>query len=150
MLSTKLVQLIEENWEEIASRLIVAIRKHPDMKNLARLPDVDLKEWCQQVLENLGHLLTATNEEEVERRYRIFGKLRFEENIPLHEAVLRFHILNDKVIGFIHEQGFTMNALELYAEEELEHRMGRYFDACVYHIVRGYEEALRRATRLAS
>ncbi len=84
------------------------------------------------------------------QRYSVLGKTRFEENIPLHEAVLRFHILKEIVIEFIHEQGFAVNAVQLYAEEELELRLGRFIDAGVYHVVRGYENALRRAARLAS
>lgn len=150
MLSTKLVQLIESHWEEIAKRMISAIRKHPDMHNLSSRPDIELREWCQEILQNLGELLTVVKRDEVQRRFQILGKMRFEENIPLHEAVLRFHLLKDKIISFVHEQGFATNAMQLYAEEELEQRMGRFFDACVYHVVCGYERALRRSARIAS
>ena len=150
MLSGKLVHLIESNWQEIAARLSRAVRNHPDMNVLAARSDADMRDWCQEILENLGYLLTATREQEVTRRFEVLGRLRFEENVPLHEAVLRFHILKDKIIGFVHEQGFTMTTLQLYAEEELEQRMGKFFDECVYRMVRGYEDAWRRAMRMAS
>jgi len=148
MLSTRLVQLIEAHWEEIASRLIQAVRKHPDMENLSRRPDGELREWCREILENLGYLLSASNDE-AQRRFQILGRTRFEENIPLHEAVLRVHILKDKIIGFVHEQGFPMTALHLYAEEELEQRVSRRLDAIVYHLIRGYEDAQHLAARVA-
>jgi hypothetical protein len=150
MLSTKLVQLIESNWEEIAARLTADVRKHADMTRLARCTDMELREWCREILSNLGYLLTARKDEEMKRRFQVLGRLRFEENIPLHEAVLRFHLLKEKILGFVHEQGFAMTAMELYAEEELAMRMGRFFDACVYHLVRGYEDAIARAARIAS
>jgi len=151
MLSAHLVQLIETNWEEIAEHLIHAVRGHPEMKTLSALKsDADLREWCQEILENLGYLLSARKDEEVYRRFQVLGRIRFEENVPLHEAVLRFHLLKEKIVGFVHEQGFPMTALQLYAKEELEQRMGGFFDACVYHIVRGYEQAMRRAVRRAS
>ena len=150
MLSTRMVELIESNWEEIADRVVRAVKKHPDLANLAALPDLELREWCREMLQNLGYLLSATQDAEVLRRFQILGKTRFEENIPLHEAVLRIHLLKDKVVGFIHEQGFPMSAMQLYAEEELEHRLGRLFDAGVYHVVRGYEAALRLEQRIAS
>ena len=150
MLSGKLVRLIETNWREIAARLCREVTRHPDMQTLAKQPEADVREWCQEILENLGYWLTATKDEEVYRRFQVLGKLRFEENIPLHEAVLRFHILKEKILGFLHEQGFAMNTLQLYAQEELEQRMGSFFDACVYHIVRGYEQAMRVAVRRAS
>ncbi len=149
MLSTKLVQLIQDHWEEIATRLIQAVRKHPETPNLARRPDGELREWCRELLENLEYLLAAPKDDDVKRRFQLLGRTRFEENIPLHEAVLRMQLLRDKIIGFIHEQGFPMTALHLYAEEELEQRMTRYFDALVYHLVRGYEDAQRLAARVA-
>jgi len=150
MLSSKLVQLIESHWEEIATRLISEVRRHPEMPKLARKTDAEMREWCRNILQDLDYLLAASKAQEVRRRFEILGRMRCEENIPLHEAVLRFHILKDKIIGFVHEQGFPMSAMHLYAEEELELRIGRFFDDCVYHVVRGYESALRVAARLAS
>jgi len=150
MLSATLVRLIEDNWEEIATRLIAEIRKNPNMRELAKCSDLELREWCREILENLGHLLLASKGDALKRRYQILGRVRFEENIPLHEAVLRFHLLKEKIIGFVHDQGYGMSPLQLYAEEELEQRMGRFFDSCIYHIVRGYEHALRGAHRFAS
>lgn len=150
MLSTRMVDLIQVHWEDIAASTIAAIRHRPELKTLSQWPDVELREWCQEVLERLGFLLGATQDEEVQRRFRSLGKLRFEESIPLHEAVLRLHILKDKIIGFIHEQGYPMTAVQLYAEEELEHRLSRLFDAYVYYIVCGYEDAMRIERRIAS
>ena len=150
MLSTRLVQLIEGHCDEIASRLIHAIKDHPEMRNLAARPEGEIREWSREILGNLGYLLSARKDEDFQRRFQILGKMRFEEKIPLHEAVLRLHILKDKIIGFLHEQGFPMSAVQLYAEEELELRMGRFFDDCVYHVVRGYEDAMRVARRIAS
>jgi hypothetical protein len=149
MLSIRLVQLIEAHWDEIAERLIEEVRKHPDMQTVANRPSIEIREWCGEILQNLGEMLTSRDGEQL-LRFRTFGQTRFEENIPLHEAVLRFHLLKNKVFEFVHEQGFAMNAMQLYAEEELEHRMSRFFDACVYQVVCGYEHALRRAARLAS
>jgi len=58
--------------------------------------------------------------------------------------------LQDTIVAFVHEQGFPMTALQLYAEEELEQRMTRFFHACVYAVVRGYEAAEQLEQRVAS
>ena len=150
MLSGRLVNLIETNWEEIAKRLRRAVKSHPDLQNLATHSEADMREWCQEILEHLGYMLSATKEQEVQRRFEVLGKLRFEEDVPLHEAVLRFQLLKAKILEFVHEQGYQMSAIELYAEEEFALRLGRFFDGCVYHIVRGYEKAMRRSARMAS
>ena len=150
MLSSRLVHLIESNWQELAARLSRSIKSHPDMEVLAKCSDADLRDWSQEILENLGYLLTANRDQEVARRFEVLGKLRFEENVPLHEAVLRFHLLRGTIAGFVREQAYPSTGLQLYAQEELEERMAAFFDACVYRIVRGYESAMRRASRLAS
>lgn len=150
MLSGTLILLIETHSEEIASRLIAAIRKHPDMQNLAKRPDLELRDWCRRVLDNLGHLLSASTNGDVSRRFELLGRTRFEEGIPLHESVLSCHLLKEKMLGCVHEQSAPMTSLQLYAEKELEQRIGVFFDACVYRIVRGHEEARRRAARLNS
>jgi hypothetical protein len=150
MLSGKLVQLIEEHWEDIADRVVAGIRRHPDMPVLAKRPQGELKQWCQDILTHLGYWLSSTQDDELKRRYESLGRVRFEESIPLHEAVLRFFILKDGIIDFVHAQGFALTSIHLYAEEELEHRVCRFFDAMVYRIVRGYEAAMRMAVRMAS
>jgi hypothetical protein len=150
MISTKLIQLIETDWEEIAARVIRDVRRHPDMENLAKRSDLDLREWCREILEKIGVLMSARKSEDVQKRFEILGKMRFEEEVPLHEAVLRIHILKDDIVSFIHERGLPMTAVQLYAEEELELRIGRFLDECVYRLVRGYERAMRLERRLAS
>jgi hypothetical protein len=150
MLSGKLVQLIVEHWEVIAGGVVEKIRRHPDLPTLASRPESELKEWCQDILQNLGYSLSAGRGEELKRRYEVLGRVRYEESVPLHEAVLRFQILKDTIIDFVHRQGFPLTSLQLYAEEELEQRVNRFFDALVYHVVRGYEQAMRLAVRVAS
>jgi len=145
MLSGKLIHLIEAHQEQIATNVIREIRRHPDMPHFHGLPDAELRERGQQILEQLGHWLSAGNETEIERRYEALGKLRFEEGIPLNESVRALSIIKDKMIDFVHEQGLSKTAVELYAEEELERRVGRFFDALTIHMVRGYETAWRHA-----
>ena len=108
------------------------------------------KEWCREILENLSYLLLARGDQETHRRFQVLGRMRFEENIPLHEAVLRMQILKGKILGFVHEEAISMTVIQVYAQEELEQRIGHFFDALVYHVVRGYEDATDRVYRKAS
>jgi hypothetical protein len=148
MLSIRLVQLIEAHWEEIANHLIREVRKHPDMQNLARRPDAELRGWCREILENLEYLV-ARREDSVQRRFRVLGRLRFEEHIPLHEAILRLQLLKTEIFNFVREQSFAMTVLELYREEELQVLIGGFFDSCLYQVVRGYEEAMQASSKVA-
>jgi len=149
MLSIRLVQLVAAHWEEIAKRVSAQLRQNPETPTLAQRPDAELTAWCRDLLENMETLLGTRREEQFQRLLRIEGQRRYEEHIPLHEAVMRLQILKAEIFNFIHEQGFAMTILELYREEELQALAGRFFDGCVYQLVRGYEDAMRVAARVA-
>ncbi len=150
MLSGKLIHLIEAHQEQIGTNVIDEIRHHPDMVHLRKLPDAELRERGQQILENLGHWLAAGFEMEIARRYENLGKARFEESIPIHESVRALTITKEKMFEFIDEQGIAKTSMDLYAEEEFERRVGRFFDALIIHMVRGSEAASRRAAHVAA
>ena len=149
MVSGKLIQLIEAHQEQIAANVLREIHKHPDLAHMRRLPDAELRDRGQMILENLGHWLSG-NEAEIEQRYEILGKTRFEESIPLQESVRALSIIKNKMLDFVHNQGMATTSLNLYAEEELQRRVGRFFDELIIHMVRGYEDAWRRAAHVAA
>ncbi|MGD0365547.1 MAG: hypothetical protein ABSC93_32085 [Bryobacteraceae bacterium] len=149
MLSGRLIHLIEDHQEQIAANVIGEIRRHPGLAGLTRLSDAELRERGQQILENLGYWLSGGHEAEIGQSYEMLGKARFEESVPLHESVRALAIVKDKMIDFVHYQGIARTALDLYAEEELERRVGHFFDALTIHMVRGYETAWRRAAHAA-
>ena len=144
MLSYKLIQLIEDHWELITDEVIERIRKEPELSHISQLPKSELKDWGRGILKNLGHWLEG-RDEGLARHYERLGRLRFEEGVPLHESVWALFQLKDHMVEFVREQGLPHSAVEIYAEEELEHRVGRFFDWLVWHLVRGYEHALREA-----
>jgi len=145
MLSGRLIHLIELHWDQITSRVIDQIRREPQMSHINPRIETELRDRGQIMLQNLGHWLSAGNEEDLAQKYEAFGKLRFEEDVPLHESVQALCIIRQKIMDFVEEHLFSRNTLELYAEEELERRLGRFFDLLTIHMVRGYEHALRRA-----
>lgn len=135
-----LVQMIESHSEEIASRALRQIRQDPQLRQLQKLPESELRERAQEVLNRLGHWLALRKDDEVARHYEDLGRRRFDEGIPLHELVQAFQIVKESMIDYVRERGLGQSVVELYAEEELEYRVGRFFDRLIYHVVRGYEQ----------
>ena len=146
MLSGKLIHLIESHWDEIVARVVDQIRREPQMTHFQTIAQTELREWGQALLQNLGHWLAAGNEDDLAHKYEHLGKLRFEEDVPLYESVHALCIIREKMLDFVEEHIFSKSSLELYAEEELERRLGRFFDLLTIHLVRGYERALRQAS----
>jgi len=150
MLSGKLIRLIETHQPEITDRFLREIRLHPDFIHLRQLPHAELRERGQVILENLGYWLAAGNQEELAAKYEAIGRERFAEGIPLHECIHALCLIKQKMLDFVSEQGFQPDALQLYAEEELGYRVGRFFDLLVIHLARGYETAWHKAESAAA
>jgi hypothetical protein len=143
MLSGRLVHLIEANSASIIQQVITQVRRDPDLKNLCKLPDAELREYGRHLLERLGDWLAAGTEHQLADHYEVVGRARFEEGIPLDEAVRGLFLVKDKMIDFVLDQAAAKTFMQLYAEEELEHRVDRFFDILVCHMIRGYEQAWR-------
>jgi hypothetical protein len=150
MAARTLIQMIEDHSEQITARVVRRIQLDPELAHAGRLPEWDLRDRAQEVLKNLGRWLAKKQEEELAKRYEWLGRLRYEESVPLHETVRSVQILKDQMLDFIREQGVGQSSMELYEEEELEHRAGLFFDDLIYHLVRGYEGALRKAAHLVA
>lgn len=150
MLSGKLIQLIEAHHKNISDRVIREIGRHPDLVHLSRLPEVELRERSQTLLENLGYWLASGSEEELARSQEAVGKRRFEQSIPLHEVIRALCLTKEYTLDFLDERGLPEDVLGVYAEEELEHRIGRFFDTLIIHTVHGYEIAWHKATQAAA
>ena len=149
MISGKLIHLIETHGEAIVNRVAEQIGHEPDMIHVRVVLGSELAEWRQEFLQNFGHWLAAGHDEVVAHRYQHIGQQRCEEKIPLHECVHGLCLLRAKMLDYVEEQIFTKDTMELYAQEELDRRVGRFFDLLIVNLVRGYERALRTAAAAA-
>lgn len=147
MLSAKLIQLIEDHWEGIMTAVLHNLRNDPRLPNMRKIPDSELRDLGRTMLKNLGQYLTASRHElrALEEQYEGLGRVRFAEDIPLHESVRALQGVKRKVIEFLRDHEFAQSSVAIYAEEELEHRLGEFFDDLIYYEVRGYEAAMRQA-----
>ncbi len=149
MLSTNLVRMIENHAEQITADLLERLREDPELPNLRKLPTLELHSRAGHILKHLGDWLSESDEKQIAISYEALGRLRFEERVPLHECVRNFQRLKEHMVSYIRNQGFHQTTIELYAEEELEHLLGQFFDKMIYYMVRGYEGE-RRHTQAAA
>jgi hypothetical protein len=141
MLSSRMVRLIEVHWDPLSTRVVQEIRSDPRLRCIGSLPESDLRERARDILQHLDHWLMASHEHELARHFEHIGTERHAEGIPLDEVVLAYLKIKSHAIEFVRGQGMGQSTVELYAEEELEHAVGCFFDSAVYHIIRGYQQA---------
>lgn len=147
MVNPRLVRSIEAHWEEIALDAARRIRQDSDVSHMAKLSDYELRDWVHTILNFLSSWPSAGLNEIMAKQFQELGRRRFESSIPLQESVRCLQILKHVLFDFTRSQGFAQNAIEVYAQEELEHGVGLLFDRLVYAVVRGYEDAQSRAVR---
>ena len=149
MLSTRLVHLIELNGDQIIDRVATQLHREPEITHSKSIQDCELRGLGQDLLKHLGDWLCAGDGHELAKRYAQFGKLCYQQGIPLHEAFRGMALLREKMLDVAQEHMISNSSIELYAEEELERRLGRFFDRLTVHMVRGFEEAVRQPTAAA-
>jgi len=117
---------------------------------LGRLPEIELRERCREIIKDLGNWLLHGHEEQLAREYERVGRTRCAESVPLDECVRGLCLIKDEMIAFLDRQGIDPDYLELYAEGQLVRRAGAFFDLLIVHLVRGYEAAQHRSVHAAA
>jgi hypothetical protein len=145
-----LARSIEVHGEEISQSTIRHIRQDAEVPGIAKLSDRQLHEWASGILTGLQSWLIEGADQNVVGQFQNLGRLRFEKSIPLHESIRCLHAFKRQILDFTRNRGFAQSAIEVYAQEELEHRVGLFFDWLVYYVVRGYEDARAHAARSAA
>lgn len=141
MVSAKLVHQIEDHWEAIGTRLLRLLRTTQGLRHFNRIPESEVTDICRRVLHNLGHWLASASDSEMAQTYERIGRQRFHDQIPLSETIRAVQLMREATIDYIRDESSIQTGLDLYAEEELESRLARFFDLMAYQIARGYEQA---------
>ncbi len=142
MISARLVQLIEKQGDEIIARVTARLRHERTITKEPML-EGELRDWGRHLLDNLGYWLSKASAEDLEHRYERLGRVLFEQDIPLHEALRAALMVRETIVDYMDEQVLTKTSVNLYAEEEMERRLGLFFDLLAVHLAKGYERALR-------
>jgi hypothetical protein len=145
MVSAKLIHQIEDHWEAISGRFLRLLRSSHGLSHISQLPESEITETCRRLLHNLGnYLVSAHHEDELALHYEKVGRDRYHAGVPLSQALRTVQLMKDATLDFTRDEMVVQSGVDLYAEEELEHRLGRFFDLLIYHLARGYEEACGR------
>jgi len=150
MLSAKLIQMIEEHADTLSKAVVRQLRSNARLPALGQLPEGELRDRALDILRRLGHWLAESNEKEISSHFGEVGRRRAAQHIPLHEVIYGLQLLKRRILHFARDQGIDLTTLQLYAEEELEHQVGIFFDTVIYEVARAYEKALRDKAALLS
>lgn len=138
MLSYRLIERIEENWETLANGVLADVQRDTRTPHYRELADAEIRERAQDLTRNLGYWLTGGNRAQLAARYESLGRRRAAEGVPLYEVLRKLQLLKRRLMGFAREQNLDQTALEIHAENELHQAMDQFFDEVIYSVAKGY------------
>jgi uncharacterized small protein (DUF1192 family) len=150
MLGAHLLQLIQAHAGSLTSDVIKDLRTNDRTPSLHRLGAPELDSRVAALFWNLGQWIGSADEAAVRREYEEMGRIRFAEGIPISELVYALLLTKQHLRRYIRDHGLVDFAgdrvvpdellpLELYSIQELNYRVGEFFDRALYHLARGYE-----------
>lgn len=150
MVSPRLIQQIELNWERIATQVIEQVRTDARVAHYHHLPAQDIRDRARDLVNNLGHWLTSRNEDELARRYESLGVRRCREGIPISEVLYKINLLKTKIGQYARETYPSSDAVSIYGELELVRAVTVFFDLVTLSVARGYDLAMAADARPAT
>ncbi len=139
MLSARLMQRVEQNWERIASAVIEQSRRDTHIRHYACLDEAEIRARAQDVIGNLGRWLSRPDEAELRHRYRDLGWRRREEGFPLEEVIYKLQTIEWKIVQYVQDENPPENSVQLYGELEMSRVLHRFFGIVVHSVVCGYQ-----------
>ncbi|HNY42158.1 MAG TPA: hypothetical protein PKJ41_17270 [Bryobacteraceae bacterium] len=145
MVSPKLIQLLETHWEAVSARFFRLLNNEPGLVHLKKLPESELSHICRRLVSNIGQYLMSKPGVGVSIEFERVGRERFQEGVVLSEAIRGVQLLKEAAISYLRDQELFDTSVDIYAEEELEHQIGIFFDLLVVNLACGYEKEQARA-----
>jgi hypothetical protein len=161
MISAKLIELIEINADRLTKDVARDIATNPRTPAFRVVPQEDLEERAFELFHHLGNWIGNPRSGRVEAEFTDWGRRRFDQGIPLSEIVYALIILKHHLRRYIGENGLVDAAfprierdyvlpMHLHSLQDLNVRVGEFFDEALYYLSRGYEgEASRAASTKA-
>ena len=158
MISAKLIELIEIHATGLTKDVAHDLTTNDRTRGFRAVPVEDLEQRIFQILHHLGNWIGDPKDERVQAEFGSWGRRRFDQGIPLSEIVYAIIVLKQHLRRYIHDNGLVDAAfprtesdyvlpMHLHSLQDLNVRVGQFFDEALYHLACGYEGESRRAAR---
>jgi hypothetical protein len=152
MLANRLIQLIENHSKSLTQAVLHDIETSEHTRSFRKVPKEELGPRIAATYQNLGKWISNPDEDEIRQEYEDWGRTRFRQGIPFSELLFVLMLIKKHLRQFIKDHGLVdfsgdrvapeeFVPMELYAIQELNYRVGDFFDRALYYLVRGHEEA---------
>jgi hypothetical protein len=154
MISAKLIELIQIQAKNLTRDVAQDLVTNPRTPGFRAVLKDDLEQRVFELFHHLGNWIGNPKSEKVEAEFSEWGRRRFHQGIPLSEIVYAMIMLKQHLRRYIHDNGLVDAAfprtesdyvlpMHLYSLQDLNNRVGEFFDEALYYLARGYEAEAR-------
>jgi hypothetical protein len=158
MLGAHLLQLIQAHAGRLSRDVMDDLMTNARTPTFRRLNPTDVETRVSALFYNLGKWIGDADETAVRDEYEDMGRARCREGVPVSELVYALLVTKSHLRRYIREHGLVDFAgdrvapqeflpLELHSIQEVNYRVGEFFDRALYHLARGYEAEARGGSR---
>ena len=158
MLGAHLLQLIQAHAGRLSRDVMDDLMTNARTPTFRRLNPTDVETRVSALFYNLGKWIGDADETAVRDEYEDMGRARCREGVPVSELVYALLVSKSHLRRYIREHGLVDFAgdrvaaqellpLELHSIQEVNYRVGEFFDRALYHLARGYEAEARDKSR---
>jgi hypothetical protein len=143
MVALRLVRLIEEHSDQIATSLATKIHKWPQMMQIMdaqEAPRFGLRVFIRDLFEHMTEWLLDNSKKEIEAHYREMGARFAQKEVAPAQACWVVVITKEYLWKFLQEEALP-SPIELYGEIELLWALSQFFDRVLCCIVEGYGQS---------
>jgi hypothetical protein len=156
VIAAKLVELIEIHARQLTSDVAHDLTTNERTQGFRAVRLPDLEQRIFQILNHLGNWIGDPRSGKVQAEFTDWGRRRFDQGIPLSELIYAVIILKQHLRRYISDNGLVdasfprvetdyVLPLHMHSLQELNARVGQFFDEALYYLAHGYEERSRHA-----
>ena len=154
MISAQLIELIEIHAGRLTSDVARELIASERTRGFRAVPHEDLEQRIFQIFHHLGAWIGDPRAGRVQAEFEAWGRRRFDQRIPLSEIVCAIIVMKQHLRQYIRDNGLVDAAfprvereyilpMHLHSLQDLNTRVGEFFDEALYHLAYGYEAAAK-------
>lgn len=150
MISVKLIELIEIHAIPLSSDTARDLMTNVRTPGFRAVPQRELEQRLFQIFHDLGNWIGDPGNVRVRTEFEEWGNRRFDQGIPLSEIIYATILIKQHLRRYIADHGLVdasfprvesdyVLPMHLHSLQDLNTRVGQFFDEALYHLARGYE-----------
>jgi hypothetical protein len=151
VIGAKLVELVEIHSPRLTTDIVDDLLVNERTRGFRAVRRSELEQRVFQLLHHLGNWIGDPRSDKTRDEFTDWGRRRFDQRIPLSELIFAVIVIKQHLRRYISDNGLVAASfprvdgdyvlpLHLHSLQDLNTRVGRFFDEALYDLAIGYEE----------